>query len=403
MDTKLRWEFHCDKIEARATKRLSALAALASSTWGTGTIDLRQVYRTMIVPQMLYSCSAWYIPGKGHGGRGSPMINAIKRIQRRAAQIISGAFRTTAGAAVDLEAHLLPVQQQLEQTALETALRIRTSPLYDDMAATDGNGRRRDAQSPLGRLSGILKHKYKVQLNRLEKRQPHVVPPWWTPPFIRIAESAEDAIREHDVAEPTTLCIYTDGSGINGHVGAAAVAPSLQIDDVCTKRTHYMGPPESDHVRILIATTKSTIRQTMKREWETSWETTKQGRDLFKLGVRPGKATLDIHRGTHRAISSAITQMRTGKIGLRAYLHAINKADTDKCECGYGPQTVRHVLLECRNWADERHRMWAGKLPCVDIKRILCSPSMAVQSSQDDLEDRAPGSIPGCPVHITPV
>lgn len=488
MDSKLQWDHHRENVEAKATSRLSALSALASSAWGTGLISLRKVYTMMIVPQMLYGCSAWHEPGI----RGNAMVNAIARVQRRAAQIITGAFKTTAGAAVDVEAHLLPARQRLEQTTLEAAMRIKTSPLYEEIVTAQSD----QVNSPLARFSKTIESKYDVKINRLEKRRQHVVPPWWTPPTTGIAESKETAIKEHDATEKQAVCIYTDASAINGHVGAAAIVLDRIHQSRGIRKTAYMGKSTTSNVYaaelkgiemafqlaldihastntpgkavvftdnqaairtianpktqsgqyilieiiraldnlrhqgweiqirwipahekilsndfadeaakeatgrnsslepqpelqsepnslcILTATTKSNIRQRMKMEWEASWDTAKHGRQLYRLGVRPGKGILKTHKGTHRAISSIITQMRTGKIGLRAYLHSIDKAETDQCQCRLGRQTVQHVLLECRNWMEERQEMWAGKQPCADVKKVLCNPSMAVQAAK---------------------
>jgi hypothetical protein len=84
-------------------------------------------------------------------------------------------------------------------------MRIRTTPLYNEIASS-GNS---TPHSPLNRFLDTLESKYNIQLDQLEKRQQHIVPPWWIPLYTYINESPDAAVEQHDATEPTALRIYS--------------------------------------------------------------------------------------------------------------------------------------------------------------------------------------------------
>lgn len=65
-----------------------------------------------------------------HHSKRERLCEKFASVQSRAACLISGAFKTTAREALDVELHLLPMQQQLDRLVRLTAVRIRTGPRY---------------------------------------------------------------------------------------------------------------------------------------------------------------------------------------------------------------------------------------------------------------------------------
>ena len=75
---------------------------------------------------------------------------------------------------------------------------------------------------------------------------------------------------------------------------------------------------------------------------------------------RLDKKSLQLYSGLTKNLSSVLIQMRTGKIRLGTYLHSIRVNDTDVCQCG-APQTVAHVLMDCRDFDLLRVKTWEGR------------------------------------------
>ena len=73
---------------------------------------------------------AWFSPRGGHIVvlTNQKTLAEFAQIQKQAALLISGVFKGTAAAALNIELYMLPVHLQLQQITEETAVRIRTGP-----------------------------------------------------------------------------------------------------------------------------------------------------------------------------------------------------------------------------------------------------------------------------------
>ena len=114
----------------------------------------------------------------------------------------------------------------------------------------------------------------------------------------------------------------------------------------------------------LLAPLQLQMRKEAYRRWQKEWEEEQRGRALQKVAPTPSNKTLKLHKGLHREESSILTQIRTEKIGLRAFLfdRHISGVDDARCECRARKQTARHLLEECRLFKKEREKHWVKQL-----------------------------------------
>lgn len=273
-DPELNFKEHCNHMLARAGKSLAAIQGIAGSTWGTSLVAMRQIYQAVVVPQMLFGVAAWFQAGIMPAKERNKVIQQFVTVQKRAACLISGAFRTTAAEALNVELWLLPVKLQMERLAAETAIRIRTGPEH---AIPEGLRRKRPisetklgGQTPLEiqawTKNGCLVAPPGSVAGHWESRWAFTRAPWHKPPEVFI-EEREQATATHNATiqkDDKPLVVYTDGSGYQSQVGAAAVVPDMGV-----KASRHLGPESVSTVYAAELLGIQMALETVKRRRET--------------------------------------------------------------------------------------------------------------------------------------
>lgn len=126
---------------------------------------------------------------------------------------------------------------------------------------------------------------------------------------------------------------------------------------------------------------KAHFTRLLFEKWGDEWRNETRGRAPFKLTPSPTGKVLHIHDKLPKWVSSLMIQMRTGKIGLRKFLHERKAPGVEdaRCGCKRGEETVRHVLTECPRFKEMRKTMWANevrkaRLNWIDLRTILTTP-----------------------------
>ena len=226
LDQELRFREHAAYALARGTKWTLQFCRLSKPKVGMLPRYARQLYKAVAVPKMLYAADIFLTPMQTQQGdrrlKGSVgIIKRLARVQRMAALHITGAMRTTANDVLDAHADLLPFQFLVNQICYRATLRLSmlldTHPLFKHVRKAKRYVKWHQA------LLHELLHAFRINPEEIETvSASRYVPGKERRVEVRIAADKDGAYREGTESRAGTK-IFTDGSDIDGGVGAAAI------------------------------------------------------------------------------------------------------------------------------------------------------------------------------------
>ena len=228
LDPKLRWASHHQRVIAKATWWSLQVARLSRISGGMPPNRIHQLYNTVAIPALSYAADVWY-SGIHHSPSGNKRLGSVAltkkltSIQRRVAQTITGSLSTTAGDVLNAHANLLPVDLLFNKILFHAATHLASlppsHPLYP-LICKAASRHVKKHRSPLHDLFFTMR----INPNKVEKVQPTRRRPNYIPSFsTHITDTKQEALDAAIEYHRSPISVYSDGSGFENGIGAAAV------------------------------------------------------------------------------------------------------------------------------------------------------------------------------------
>ena len=225
IDDQLRFKEQLAAASAKGTRYAAACRRFAKLSTGIRLRHMRQLYTSVIVPKMLYAVDVWGAEmlarqGDKAGSRGLGKI--LERVLRSHALISTGAMSTTSTEVTVAHANITPLPFLLRHICFRSFARMSTlpsaNPIHREVRQASRLHKRH--RSPLHHLAAVFNSVHPKEVEEIKALR---LSPKWTPlTNITIDEDTDDAIKRTQEAEEEVQ-IFTDGSGLNDKIGAAAI------------------------------------------------------------------------------------------------------------------------------------------------------------------------------------
>lgn len=245
IDQGLRWKAHGAAAIAKGTAWLSQFQRLVKPSGGVAHRHMRRLYISIAIPRILYAADIFLSPATRTRKKitGGWIRNKLAAIHGKAANMIIGGMRSSPHDASIAHANLLPFHLLVDRIRHNAALRLGSLPESHPLAKHVSRAARFQIQTHRTPLHELM-NTYAINPEKMEKIEAvRRGPRWLSRLSAKIAGNREAAKEEEEKRwKDNKWRIYTDGSGIEGNIGAAAVL--YRGEEVIATLRHKLGSEE---------------------------------------------------------------------------------------------------------------------------------------------------------------